>query len=1381
MFISYAWPEDKSDCTALQERLVRIVEDMGEAGIDVLLDVLRLNMGTNVNEFMQNGIIESSAILWIGTPRLKQRINFTTQPPNPATFECLKIMEKAHHHSQCIQPLWFGGDDVSAAFPDGCGLDISNLLDFRQEQQYFKKLPLLVARILHLEHSPQFLANYTTFCNEIQLLDDSITEQAVWDRWAVSEANKQQESAKRIEELIQQIPNNYKRDQLEANEAELRILEGIIEHQRELIMDANSLKFKSLEFYIPLNGGTHPNSTIDQYFSVETRALDFLQPNNTSTSRLMLVMADAGAGKSMLGRYLERYLWQNWKSESGIPIFIALSQSANLFKGIVEAELLTRGFGESDIKNLRRRRMIFILDGFDEIPLFSMPNNGILGSNRLLEDWPLARFILTTRTQYLPELAKQMNTSYQQHLTQGLTAVEEIYLMSFNENQIKLFLDKFSSSPIAQWTSSQYWNRIIIIPGALQLARTPFILRLLVSALPRLSLLRKDGDNAVKKVDVYKAFTEQFSEREMWKQITQSTLRWEGDWMQRSHSLAEIIAQELFTKSVTQTSFLGNEVDSDVLRGCPIQKSADTLSFIHKSVQEYFTASYWIRKLNTGSQDELVSALGARLVTQETGVLEFVCQSYVPAQHQNLLLTLVYATQSSSTTISHSSTVTAAANAFTILNATRFNFSHQNFSVIKIPGANLDNLIAHQTVFRGADLRGVSLRQAWLLDADFQHCQLDSVQFGQYPGLKSRKLFAMVTEDDNLVAHEVGVIAWDAMVGLPKASDRVNFTKAVGFSCMHEGRPICKYVYKFQKQASGQEPMFVGYAFVSDPNIVSGDKVLIKLHDRILMNDMIRRTSNKEDGDEVADDDEESTYPDIEIVVPKDVTCVSYVGGKLLAGSTDHTVRMWNIATGKATTLRGHTGVVRCVAAGENKALASDNGEVLVWDAETGQRMGQPIIPNEECIDLYITGERILTRGRNIVDVWDVAQVQGDSRELSTNGHVGGVNGKIAQVVVHEGAIVSVGRDGLMCIWNLETGQLNKQINIKRAGVSDWCTCVAIDENGRMWVGGNGSITTCSLYKEDEGTIIGQSYITLGNMMWYQGRLVLTNNNLEVWEGDNMKMIHSLHSLPMNGNFEGMTGRQLEVAAYEYQIVDEKIVVNQGKHLTVWDINTGEKLLDTNLSLSPTATKAQGIALHNGNVVLGQTNGDIQVYNVNNGECLGEALKSHNRRVTHLSTYDDDRIVSVHSDGKVIMWDMNNRREVARINMYSTIQSIACRAPWVVLAVDRHVIRLECTKEGEEERMILRSCHPETCRLKVSGCQVEGATGLSDQNKLLIKQLNKPSRELQREAMRLQQLERKAKNREEREKEWIEKEITSTFCPQHRQERRKAEPTCVIL
>ena len=78
------------------------------------------------------------------------------------------------------------------------------------------------------------------------------------------------------------------------------------------------------------------------------------------------------------------------------------------------------------------------------------------------------------------------------------------------------------------------------------------------------------------------------------------------------------------------------------------------------------------------------------------------------------------------------------------------------------------------------------------------------------------------------------------------------------------------------------------------------------------------------------------------------VTCISFEDQRIISGSLDRSIKMWNLTSGDClTTLdwktsEGHTGVIRCLQANAWRMVsASDDRTLKVWQLQThtGQRL----------------------------------------------------------------------------------------------------------------------------------------------------------------------------------------------------------------------------------------------------------------------------------------------------------------------------------------------------------------------------------------------------------------------------------------------------------
>src|SRR5262249_60559845 len=74
------------------------------------------------------------------------------------------------------------------------------------------------------------------------------------------------------------------------------------------------------------------------------------------------------------------------------------------------------------------------------------------------------------------------------------------------------------------------------------------------------------------------------------------------------------------------------------------------------------------------------------------------------------------------------------------------------------------------------------------------------------------------------------------------------------------------------------------------------------------------------------------------------IICVAFPpdGRRILSGSLDHTLRLWDTKTGEEIRrFRGHSHGIECLAlsADGRRAVSGGNGTVRVWEVETGKEI----------------------------------------------------------------------------------------------------------------------------------------------------------------------------------------------------------------------------------------------------------------------------------------------------------------------------------------------------------------------------------------------------------------------------------------------------------
>ena len=147
--------------------------------------------------------------------------------------------------------------------------------------------------------------------------------------------------------------------------------------------------------------------------------------------------------------------------------------------------------------------------------------------------------------------------------------------------------------------------------------------------------------------------------------------------------------------------------------------------------------------------------------------------------------------------------------------------------------------------------------------------------------------------------------------------------------------------------------------------------------------------------------------------------------GKILAtASDDHSVRLWNAATGTtAGVLQGHAAEVNALAFspdGKRVATGSNDRTARLWSAETGAQLA--VMAGHErsvlCVAFSTDGRRVATASDdNTVRLWDAAS----GMTVGTlSGHEDAV--RMAQFSTDGTQLLTASDDGTARLWDVETG-----------------------------------------------------------------------------------------------------------------------------------------------------------------------------------------------------------------------------------------------------------------------------------------------------------------------------------------------------------------------
>jgi WD40 repeat protein len=208
------------------------------------------------------------------------------------------------------------------------------------------------------------------------------------------------------------------------------------------------------------------------------------------------------------------------------------------------------------------------------------------------------------------------------------------------------------------------------------------------------------------------------------------------------------------------------------------------------------------------------------------------------------------------------------------------------------------------------------------------------------------------------------------------------------------------------------------------------------------------------------------------IDVPEGVSSVTYSpdGTRIASASPDNTVRLWDAATGEPVGQPlHHDKAVTSVAFsrdGTRIASGSDDGTVRLWAAATGEPVGQPLHHDKPVTSVAFSpdGTRIASGSADgAVRLWNVASRQPIGQPLRHDAVVTSV------AFSPDGTRIASGsQDNTVRLWNAETRQPIGQPLLHE----DWVNSVAFSPDGTRIA--SAAATTVRLWDTATGQPIGQ-------------------------------------------------------------------------------------------------------------------------------------------------------------------------------------------------------------------------------------------------------------------------------------------------------------------
>ncbi len=515
-----------------------------------------------------------------------------------------------------------------------------------------------------------------------------------------------------------------------------------------------------LDCYVPLDGQSSEHAS--NRFPLLDKVSTFLD----APQKVLLLIGEAGSGKSTFKRYLSRQLSaecaKSDRTDTPIVLFVPLNKYSVNSEGPdwVEHYLREHQFPLATIDALRtQQRFIFILEGTDELPSTQYKD----GLERILEGWH-AKTIISARPEFLQKpgwLAFQ--TTAQARLCQTY------WLAPLSEQAVRTYIQKYIEQvQPAGWNMARYQKALEDAPLLKAATRRPSLLRMALEVLPlstqttptsvtelchawltqwwERSAQRMQGiqftpeeQAALKKIQPHLYAKGHHTSQKMAISFTQTRATQERRENQGnlSKAAAEHSLQQKNTSpqstlfSTTYKLQVANNADQRLMFfNLPVYEERGGYRFIYPEIQAHLVAYTIYGMFHRTLEVQPESVFNQFSLVHETTILDFLAEhAHQSAAFKAHLYDWLYQSKNNPLfTI-------GAANAITILVRIAEVFTQADLQDICIAGADLRYGLFDHVDLRGADLRQALFEGAWLRHARLENAQLQGAQFNALPYL----------------------------------------------------------------------------------------------------------------------------------------------------------------------------------------------------------------------------------------------------------------------------------------------------------------------------------------------------------------------------------------------------------------------------------------------------------------------------------------------------------------------------------------------------------------------------------------------------------------------------------------------------------------------
>ncbi|KAF8812683.1 WD40 repeat-like protein [Phlegmacium glaucopus] len=408
-------------------------------------------------------------------------------------------------------------------------------------------------------------------------------------------------------------------------------------------------------------------------------------------------------------------------------------------------------------------------------------------------------------------------------------------------------------------------------------------------------------------------------------------------------------------------------------------------------------------------------------------------------------------------------------------------------------------------------------------------------------------------------------------------------------------------------------------------------------------------------------------------------------GQRIVSGSKDMTIRVWNARTGvmEGNPFTGHTDYVCCVAFsqdGQRIVSGSEDMTICVWNATTGVMMGRPFTGHTNLVSSVAfsqDGQWIVSGSDDrTIRVWNATTGVMEGSPLT--GHTRSVR---SVAFSPDGEwIVSGSKDMTIRVWNTRTGVMEGR---PFTGHTHYVCCVAFSQDGQRIVSGSEDMTI-RVWDATTGVMIGRPFTGHTNLV---SSVAFSRDGQRIVSGSDDRTICLWNATTRAMAGSPFTGDLCSIGFSQ----DGQWIVSGSDDTTiqVWNATTG--VVEGRPFAGHTDDVCTVAFSQDGQwIVSGSDDNTICVWNAGTGVMEGRPFTGHIRAVNSVAfSQDGQQIVSGSDDKTIRVWNARTGGREGRpfIGHTGSVRSVPFSqdGQWIVSGSDDSTIRVWNATTGVTE------------------------------------------------------------------------------------------------